>query len=85
MSGVHDPLDRRRLEDLLGPVAQRLELLTECLDPPLRFGQGLAGCLAAPPLADEVHEVRETPLLGIEVAKLYAHIPETVRTKEATG
>ncbi|MEZ4354693.1 MAG: hypothetical protein R3F16_13700 [Myxococcota bacterium] len=61
-----DPLDGRRLEDLLGSAAKLVQLLAQGLNPALRLYQGLAEGLAAPPFADEVDEVGEAPLFGIE-------------------
>jgi hypothetical protein len=70
LEAILDPLDRRRLEDLLPAATERVDLVAERLDAPLGFDQGLSKRLAPAALADEVDEVRQPALLGREFASL---------------
>jgi hypothetical protein len=59
VESILDPLDRRRLEDLLATLAQPGDIVGQRLDASLGLYQRLCKRLAAASLADEVDEVGE--------------------------
>jgi hypothetical protein len=46
-------------------VAESVDLVAECVDPPLRFDESLGERLAAAALADEVDEVATLEMSGV--------------------
>ena len=62
-----DPLDGRRLEDLLLATSKTCDVLLEGLHASLGLEEGLSKGLASASLANEVDEVCESPVLGGEL------------------
>jgi hypothetical protein len=67
---VLDPLDRRRLGDLLAAATEPAYLIGQVLNASLSLNQGLAERLAAAAITDEVDEVGEAALLGEQLRLL---------------
>lgn len=57
-------------EDLVAAAPQLLEFLFQGVDRSLCLDERLGECATAPTLADEVDEVREPTLLGVQLSLL---------------